>query len=96
MNQHSVKKEIEHIKVGELEIPLDYWQIDQEQKNEIYSAILNSMLKILDRNITKSINRFDLLDKILESSIMVNLQDEQYEIVDVMTNVRNMLNEQRN
>jgi hemoglobin-like flavoprotein len=89
-----MKKEIEHIKVGELEIPVDYWSIDKEQKEDLFNAIMDSMLRILDRNMNKNIDRVQLLNRILESSIMVNLQEEQYEIVDVMTNIKKLLNEQ--
>jgi ankyrin repeat protein len=83
----------EHIKVGELEIPLTYWEMDEQDKNDLCLTIMDSMLIILDKHLNEGLNRIDVLDKMLESSIMVNTQTEEYEICEVMTRIRKLINE---
>ena len=83
----------EHIKVGELEIPLTYWEMDEQDKNDLCLTIMDSMLIILDKHLNEGLNRMDVLDKMLESSIMVNTQTEEYEICEVMTRIRKLINE---
>ena len=63
---------LKHIKVGELQIPESYWDLTEEAKDQLCLTILDSMLTILDKTLNVEINRFDILDKMLESSIMVN------------------------
>lgn len=82
-----------HIKVGELEIPESYWDMTEEDKEQLCLTIMDSMLTILDKTLNAEINRFDILDKMLESSIMVNEANEQYEICEVMYKIRKLLNE---
>jgi len=82
-----------HIKVGELEIPESYWDMTEEDKEQLCLTIMDSMLTILDKTLNVEINRFDILDKMLESSIMVNESNEQYEICEVMHKIRKLLNE---
>ncbi len=83
----------EHIKVGELEIPLTYWEMTEQDKNDLCLTIMDSMLIILDKHLNEGLNRMDVLDKMLESSIMVNTQEEEYEICEVMTRIRKLINE---
>jgi len=82
-----------HIKVGELEIPESYWDMTEEDKEQLCLTIMDSMLTILDKTLNAEINRMDILDKMLESSIMVNESNEQYEICEVMYKIRKLLNE---
>lgn len=83
----------EHIKVGELEIPLSYWDMTEQEKNDLCLTIMDSMLIILDKHLNEGISRMDVLDKMLQSSIMVNTQTEEYEICEVMTRIRKLINE---
>ncbi len=83
----------EHIKVGELQIPLSYWELTEQDKNDLCLTIMDSMLIILDKQLNEEINRMDILDKMLESSIMVNTQQEEYEICEVMNRIRKLINE---
>lgn len=83
----------EHIKVGELEIPLTYWEMSEQDKNDLCLTIMDSMLIILDKHLNEGLNRMDVLDKMLQSSIMVNKQTEEYEICEVMTRIRKLINE---
>ena len=84
---------LKHIKVGELQIPESYWDLTEEAKDQLCLTILDSMLTILDKTLNVEINRFDILDKMLESSIIVNESNEEYEICEVMYKIRKLLNE---
>jgi hypothetical protein len=85
--------QLKHIKVGELQIPESYWDLTEEAKDQLCLTIMDSMLTILDKTLNVEINRFDILDKMLESSIIVNESNEEYEICEVMYKIRKLLNE---
>ncbi len=85
--------ETKHVKVGELEIPASYWEMSEEDKTQLCLTIMDSMLIILDKHLNEGLNRMDILDKMLQSSIMVNQEQEEYEICEVMTKIRKLINE---
>lgn len=82
-----------HIKVGELQIPESYWDMTKEDKDQLCLTIMDSMLTILDHTLNKDINRIDVLDSLLESSLMVNEYEENYEVCEVMNRIRELINE---
>lgn len=82
-----------HIKVGEIEIPVDYWLLSEDDKVELSFLILDCMTTLLNENLHSHINKVRALDKLIDSSIITNLQEEQYEIVDLLTKIRTMINE---
>lgn len=82
-----------HIKVGELEIPASYWEMSEEDKDQLCLTIMDSMLTILDHNLNKEINRLGVLDLLLKSSLMVNEYEENYEVCEVMNRIRELINE---
>jgi len=81
------------IKVGELEIPADYWTLDQDIKRELCLTIIDAILTLLDQQLNPRLNRIDILDKLLESSIETNLQDENYEVCQVLSDIKQIINE---
>jgi hypothetical protein len=91
--ENTKRKELTHIKVGELEIPASYWEMTEGEKNDLCLTILDSMLIVLDYNLNKEINRFNMLDNLLQSSIIINELTENYEVTDVMTRIRQLINE---
>lgn len=82
------------VQIGELEIPSDYFKLNEESKKELCLEMIDVVLMILDKRLNKEINRFDMLDLMLISSIQTNLEDEKYEICQFLTDIRNILNEQ--
>jgi len=82
-----------HIKVGEIEIPVDYWLLSEDDKVELSFLILDCMTTLLNEHLHSHINKVRALDKLIDSSIITNLQEEQYEIVDLLTKIRTMINE---
>jgi histidyl-tRNA synthetase len=81
------------IKVGELEIPVDYFSFSKEDKDALCIQVMDAMLHMLDKNLNPELNRLNILDKILESSIITNQNAEEYEICAVLTDIRNLINE---
>jgi hypothetical protein len=82
-----------HIKVGELQIPESYWEMTDEQKQELCLTIMDSMLTILDKSLSQGINRLDVLDSLLQSSMEVNEKEQNFEVTDVMKRIRELIND---
>jgi hypothetical protein len=80
-------------KIGELQIPLEYFDLTKEEKNYLINEILDVMLTIIDKNVVPTVNRIDILNTILDSSIETNIEDEVYEICAVLWDIKPKLNE---
>jgi hypothetical protein len=83
-----------HIKVGELEIPADYFKLDEEDKKEICSFLLDTILNILDKELNPATERIEVLKVLLESSIITNEKDETYEVAAVLRDIKKLVDEQ--
>lgn len=81
------------IKIGELEIPADYWTLDTQEKRDLCLTIVDAIITLLDKNINPEFNRITILDKILESSIQSNELEENYEICQVLSDIKQIINE---
>jgi hypothetical protein len=84
---------IKSIKVGELEVPADYWSLDKDLKREICLTIIDAMLVIIDSQSNPEIDRLLVMNRLLESSIQTNEQDENYEVCQVLTDIKTILDE---
>jgi len=83
------------IKVGYLDIPTDYFDMDKVNRETVCLVIMENILTIIDRNFPKHINRFDILETLLESSIQSNVEEETYEVAQVLKDIQDIVNEQR-
>ena len=88
-----MKKQKEMVKIGHLDVPIDYFTLPIDEKEVICNSILESMLYILEKHIDPEVNRFDILNKIIDSSIIINEHDENYEVAGVLFDIRKMINE---
>lgn len=82
-----------HIKVGEVEIPIDYFSFNRNEKEALCLQLMDAMLHMLDKQLNPELNRIMILDKLLESSIESNIELEQYEICEVLKDIRTLINE---
>lgn len=82
-----------HIKVGEMEVPPTYWDMTEEEQDQICLKLMETMLNILDKNLNKEVSRIDVLNNLLDTSIIVNEQNEEYEICEVMVKIRKLIHE---
>ena len=88
-----MKRSRESIDMGYIGIPKEYFVYDKETKELICNEIIDRLLLQIDREVDPTINRIQFLDEMMESSIETNLKDENYEVAQVFSDVRKMLNE---
>ncbi len=88
-----MKRDRESIDMGYIGIPKGYFVYDKETKKLICNEIIDRLLLQIDREVDPTINRIQFLDEMMESSIETNLKDENYEVVQVFSDVRKLLNE---
>jgi hypothetical protein len=81
------------VKVGELEIPADYWSLNNQDKRELCLSLIDAILTLLDKHVAPEISRIYILNKLIESSIETNVEDENYEICQVLTDLKTIINE---
>lgn len=82
------------VEIGEIEIPLEYFNLPVDEKETLCLEIMNAMIEVLDKTLKPNFDRKEALDLILQSSIMTNIKTEQYEICQFLSDVRKLLNEQ--
>jgi len=81
------------IKVGELEIPADYFSLPQDDKDVICNSILESILYLLEKHVDDEyVNKKIVLERIIESSIITNEMEENYEVAGVLFDVQKLIN----
>lgn len=84
-----------HIQIGEIELTTDYFNLSEENKQDLCNGIMDMMLTLIDRNAPKHLNRVEILDKLLDSSIETNMENEEYEICGLLTKCKQILNESK-
>jgi len=82
-----------HIKVGEMEIPINYFSFNRNEKEMLCLELMDAMLHVLDRELNQELDRVAVLDRLLESSIITNQDEENYEICQVLIDIRILINE---
>lgn len=81
------------IKLGELNIPTDYFRLNEEDKTVVCNSILESILYILEKNVKDNrIDKLKILNEIIDSSIITNQHEENYEVCGVLADIRNLVN----
>ena len=81
------------IKVGELEIPADYWTLSPEIKRELCLTIVDAIITVLDQQISPKLNRMEVFQNLIDSSLQSNQQDENYEVCQVLIDIKQLINE---
>lgn len=85
---------MKQVKVGELLIPADYWDLTETEKMDLCLTVMDSMLIILDKHILPEYDRMDVLDTLLQSSIIFNEENDNFEVTDLMYRIRKVINEE--
>jgi hypothetical protein len=55
---------------------------------------MDGILTLLDRQIKPEYNRIDFLSKLIDSSIETNEMEENYEVCQVLKDIRNLIDEE--
>lgn len=79
-------------KIGEIEIPVDYFDMTAEEKHNVCLGLFEVMIDTLNRTTKPEFDRFMILDKLLESSIQTNVEDENFEIAAVLRDIQLLIN----
>lgn len=85
--------EKQSVKIGELEIPTDYWSLENEYKKELCLTIVDAIITLVDKQINPQFNRKAILNAIIDSSIETNEKEENYEICGVLKDIKQIINE---
>jgi len=81
------------VQIGHMTIPEDYFELDKLNKETVCVVLMNEILELIDKNIPKHLNRFDFLEKVIESSIITNVEQEHYEVAQVLLDIKHLLND---
>jgi hypothetical protein len=82
-----------NIKVGYMDIPEDYFELDSVNKEVICLVLMDRLLTLIDRQFDEEYNRIEILNRLIDSSIESNINDEAYEIAAVLRDIKKVLNE---
>ena len=81
------------IRIGDVEIPKEYFNLKKEDKDEICEYLANKIFMMVDRTANKGFDRGFLVDQIIQSSLITNEEEENYEMCQVLIDIRNLINE---
>lgn len=79
------------VKIGNLEIPEDYFTLSVDEKEAICLVIFDDILTLVNRQLPKHINRMEFVAKIIESSLITNVSEEKYEVAAVLKDIQHLL-----
>lgn len=85
--------ETKSVKIGELEIPTDYWSLDIQNRRELCLTIVDAIITLLDKLANPQTDRIAILNAIIDSSIETNEKEENYEICGVLNDIKQIINE---
>jgi hypothetical protein len=80
------------IQIGHMTIPEDYFEMDSLNKETVCVVLMNEILELIDKQIPKHLNRFDFLEKVIDSSIQTNIEEEHYEVCAVLKDIKQLIN----
>lgn len=84
------------VKIGEIEVPIDYFNLPDEDKKQLVKKLYEGMYETVDKMATPGYNRTILLYQIIQSSVITNRLEENYEICQILTDVEKYMDEQTN
>jgi len=80
-----------HIKIADLQIPKNIWELTEEERKELVITVKEFLETLVDRQIKDNTNKKVFMVKLLESTIIVNEQEEQYEICQIIKEIKDMI-----
>jgi hypothetical protein len=86
-------KKPKHIKLGYMDIPIEYANFNDEDKKTFCNLMIDRMLTILEGELkyAPEINRIAFLDSVLDSSLETNVAHEAYEVCQVISDMKKQL-----
>ena len=83
------------IEVGYIDIPINYINFTNKQKNIVCENIVDVLYKYIDKELEPTINRLEFLDDVFDSTLDTNVEQENYEVAAVIRDCRKLINEER-
>lgn len=83
---------MKHKVIGEIEIPSGYLSMSEEDKKSLCWGLFEMMIETINKKTHPEYDRFMILDKLLESSIQTNEENENYEICAVLRDIQKLMN----
>jgi translation initiation factor 2 beta subunit (eIF-2beta)/eIF-5 len=86
---------MKHIDLGFIDVPIDYTKFDERQKKVLCDRLIDTLIQYIDNELEEApqINRINLLQDVLESSLVTNEYLENYEVCGVIKDMITRLNE---
>jgi hypothetical protein len=79
------------VKIGNLDIPEDYFVLSKNEKDVVCMMIYDDIMILVDRQLPKYISRVNFIDKIIDSSLITNLNEEKYEVAAVLKDLKELI-----
>lgn len=83
------------IKIGEIEIPINYFELSKEEKDYLIEQLYNKFIQTIEARINPAFETKEIMKSILTSSIISNRKDENYEICQILIDIEKRLDENR-
>jgi hypothetical protein len=80
------------VNLQNLDIPPDYFDLNDTNKHTICLVLMDSILRFIDQSFDTQYNRNEILNKLLDVSIDSNIEEETYEVAQVLTDIKKILN----
>ncbi len=84
------------IRLGVIDVPTDYFEYTPQQKKDLCDGLLDKLYLYIDARLHNSVDRIEFLREVLVSSMESNVEEEQYEIAEVIKDCIKLLDEDRN
>ena len=84
----------EKLKIGDMDVPEDYFTLTPYEKVMLCEVLANKIYLLIDRSGATGAQRLETLNKIIDSSILMNEVDENFEVCQVLKDMKNHVNEQ--
>jgi len=84
------------IRLGVIDVPTDYFEYTPQQKKDLCDRLLDKLYLYIDARLHNSVDRIEFLREVLVSSMESNVEEEQYEIAEVIKDCIKLLDEDRN
>jgi hypothetical protein len=85
----------EQVNIGYIDVPLEYAKFEDSIKKEFCNNLIDSMLRMIEKELSRApeINRINFLQELLESSLITNVNLENYEVCTILRDCLNQIND---
>jgi hypothetical protein len=83
----------DRLKIGDIDVPEDYFNLTPYEKVMLCEVLANKIYLLIDRSGAKGPKRLETLNKIIDSSLEMNESEENFEICQVLKDMKNHVNE---